>query len=218
MAIAVTDTLLKKQPVQGSTLPDNQKVTVPTGKSYDWKVLKNDGLHAQVELSHGAGVWWVFLPHWKTPEPEKTPGTGKVEAVFTMAQRRTSQLIEGNLTFTRDGGQLLRVVATSGSAGYQYPGAHSVRGRGCLPPSRTWKISTSGYYLATKGVEGMFYHITPDPFLGRSELGLHRDANVPGSAGCIVVRSSTIFNEKVVPLIDSLKGKQSHIPLSVIYL
>jgi hypothetical protein len=79
------------------------------------------------------------------------------------------------------------------------------------------KISTSGYYLATKGVEGMFYHITPDPFCGRGELGLHRDANVPGSAGCIVVADSNVFNGKVVPFINGLKNKQSQIPLSVVY-
>ena len=43
--------------------------------------------------------------------------------------------------------------------------------------------------LDTRGVEGLFFHITPDPVGSgvsiRSELGIHYDANVPGTSGCI---------------------------------
>lgn len=218
---ATADTILKKAPVQGSRLPDDQKVDVPDGKIYGIeKVIETDGLHSHVELESNAGSWWIFLPHWDTgaAKPVITPSiTGIVTAVFTLKQARSSQLINGSLTFSRDGQEVLKVVASSGSAGYQYAGAHTIRGKGCLPPASDWKISASGYKLATRGVEGMFYHITPDPRFGRSELGLHRDANVPGSAGCVVVRDSNTFNTKVVPFVDGLKNKQSQITLSVIY-
>jgi hypothetical protein len=218
---ATADTILKKAPVQGSTLPDDQKVDVPQGKTYGIeKVIKTDGLHSHVELESDAGSWWIFLPHWDTgvTKPIITPSTtGIVTAVFTLKQARSTQLINGSLTFSRDGKEVLKVVATSGAAGFQYAGAHTTRGKGCLPPASDWKISTSGYKLATRGVEGMFYHITPDPRFGRSELGLHRDANVPGSAGCVVVRDSNTFNTKVVPFVDGLENKQSQITLSVIY-
>ena len=218
---ATAATLLKKEPVQGSTLAENQKVAVPDGKTYGVeKVIADNGLHRQVELAHGAGTWWIFLPHWDTGEvkPVVTPaGKGLVTAIFSLKQARSSQLIDGSLTFFDDGKEILKVVATSGATGYQYAGGHTVRGKGCLPPANDWKITTSGYYLATKGVEGMFYHITPDPRMGRGELGLHRDANVPGSAGCVVVRNSDTFNNKVVPLVNGLKDKQSQINLSVIY-
>jgi len=75
--------------------------------------------------------------------------------------------------------------------------------------------------LATPGIEGMFYHITPDPDpdTGRSEFGLHRDSNVaiyPGSAGCIVVKTSD-FNDKIRPFLDGLRETQSFISLSVFY-
>jgi hypothetical protein len=63
----------------------------------------------------------------------------------------------------------------------------------------------------------MFYHITPDPQFGRSQLGLHRDANVPGTIGCIAVRNSNTFNTKVVGFMKDLKNKQSQIPLKVVY-
>jgi hypothetical protein len=218
---ATTDTLLKKAPVQGDTLPDDQKVNVSKDKIYGIKqVIETDGLHSYVELASGGGDWWIFLPHWDTGEvnPDITPSTnGKVTAVFRLKQAKSNQLIDGSLTFFEDGQEKFKVDATSGIAGHQYAGAHTVPRKGCLPPSDNWKISTSGYYLKTKGVEGMFYHITPDPQFGRSELGLHRDANVPGSAGCIVVRDSKIFNDKVVPFVNSLKDKQSQIPLSVVY-
>jgi hypothetical protein len=50
----------------------------------------------------------------------------------------------------------------------------------------------------TPGINGNFYHITPDPLkvgsVTRSEFGIHFDANssvAPGSAGCIVFEDST---------------------------
>ena len=112
----------------------------------------------------------------------------------------------------------MKVRATSGLPNYQYRGAHTKVARGCIPPDDDWQISTNGYYSSTQGIEGQFYHITPDPDpdTGRSEFGLHRDANVPGSAGCIVVKTSD-FNSKVRPLIDGIRDKQSHIPLTVKY-
>lgn len=217
---ATADTLLKKLPTQGSTLPDNQKVNVTKGKAYDVeKVLTTDGLHSHLQLKHGAGNWWVFNPHWSPiNDQESTVNISQeVTAIFTLDQSKQSNLIYGTLVFYQSGKEILKVVATSGARGYQYAGAHTIRGKGCIPPAKDWKISTSGYYLATKGVEGMFYHITPDPRFGRGELGLHKDANVPGSAGCIVGKSHSDFTDKVVPLLNGLKGKQSHVNLSVIY-
>lgn len=221
---AVANTILKKEPVQGSTLADNQKVDVSEGKTYGIeKVIKTDGLHSHVELESGAGSWWIFLPHWDTgaAKPVMTPSTtGLVTAVFTLNQAASSHLILGTLTFFEDGKEVLKVTATSGLAGHQNVGDHTQRGKGCLPPANNWKIATSGYFLETPGVEGMFYHITPDPQFGRSELGLHRDARVPGSSGCIVVKDVggvNIFTTKVVPFVNGLKNKQAQIPLSVIY-
>jgi hypothetical protein len=65
----------------------------------------------------------------------------------------------------------------------------------------------------------MFYHITrdPDPGTGRSEFGLHRDANLPDSAGCIVVADSIVFTKKVQPLLAELSRQQDFIPLVVNY-
>ena len=218
---ATTHTLLKKRPVQGSTLADDEKVSVPKGKSYTVEeVLETDGLHSQVELDFDAGSWWIFLPHWDTT------GTGKVKAEFSLKQATARTIIYGYLTFTQNGQEILRVRATSGQPGYQYSGAHTIRAKGCIPPDNDWKITTSGYNIPASqqpGIAGMFYHITPDPDpeTGRSEFGLHLDANLdqglPGSAGCIVVKKRSDFKDKVCPLLDGLRGKQSHVPLRVVY-
>lgn len=213
---AISDTYLKKFPVQASCLADDKKVRVISGKQYPIKkVIEDDGLHSHVELDYDAGDWWLFKPHWDIEQNRKSvQNNSPVEAIFRMRLAYSRILIYGTLEFIKGSESLLKVKATSGSAGYQYRGAHTVRGRGCIPPAFDWKINTNGYYLATKGVEGMFYHITPDPRFGRSEIGLHRDANVPGSAGCLVVSTSD-FNNKVRPLIDGVDANQ--IKLSVIY-
>ncbi len=214
---AKVNTLLKKQPIQGEDLPDDEKVSVPAGKIYTVdELLETEGLHSQVELAFEAGSWWLFLPHWDTDsEP------GEVKAVFSLKQANVRSLIYGSLVFSRNNQEILRVRATSGQPGFQYRGAHTKRGLGCIPPDNDWRISTSGYYSSTPGIEGMFYHITPapDPDTGRTEFGLHRDSNVttyPGSAGCIVVKTSDL-NNKIRPLLDGLRDKQSHVSLSVVY-
>jgi len=71
---------------------------------------------------------------------------------------------------------------------YQRPDDQWVRGKGPIPQGE-YKIPTEPYWLNTRGVEGLFYHITPEPVGSgdriRSELGVHFDANVPGTSGCI---------------------------------
>lgn len=210
-------TLLKRQPVQGEDLPDDQKVVVPANTVYTVdEILETNGLHSHVEIAFKTGSWWIFLPHWDTDLQSQ-----EVKAVFSLKQARVSNLVYGSLVFSRGTQEVLRVRATSGQPGYQYPGSHTQRGRGCIPPDNDWKISSNGYRLTTPGIEGMFYHITPDPDpdTGRSEFGLHRDPNVvnyPGSAGCIVVKTSD-FNDKIRPFLDGLRRKQSFVSLSVVY-
>ncbi len=212
---AKNDTLLKKSPVQGSTLTESEKIVVSAGTEYIiQEVIGSDGLHSHVEIETITGSWWIFLPHWDTDS-----GSGEVNATFSLKSDNVNSLIYGSLVFIRGGTEVLRVKATSGQSGHQYSGAHTVPSKGYLPPGNNWKISTKGYYSDTPGIEGMFYHITPDPDPNtkRSEFGLHRDANMtnfPGSAGCIVVFTSD-FNNKVRPLLDGLN--QSHVSLSVNY-
>ena len=69
---------------------------------------------------------------------------------------------------------------------------------GLLPPDYRGKgklryhVKTTPVWLPIKGVDGNFYPITPHSIVTdrggkRSDFGIHLDANVPGSLGCIVM-------------------------------
>ena len=89
-------------------------------------------------------------------------------------------------------------VATSSISTLQGRESFHLRG-GYLPPQYrvknlpNWYVSTSPIYLPqVRGVEGNFYKINPhavttDRGGKRSDFGIHKDANTPGSLGCIVL-------------------------------
>ncbi len=73
--IAKQNTYLKKSPEQTALLRDNEKCFVPKDKSYTivWH-SKVENNHIKVSLSHSAGNWYIFLPHWQgIDEPERQP-------------------------------------------------------------------------------------------------------------------------------------------------
>jgi hypothetical protein len=108
---------------------------------------------------------------------------------FTMPLAITQELILGSLKLIYPDGQVIDYLATSGLPDWQRPTDQWVRGKGPIPAG-DYQIPSEPYWLNTRGVEGLFFHITPDPVIGsgdrvRSELGVHWDANVPGTSGCI---------------------------------
>lgn len=141
---------------------------------------------------------------------------------------RSWELIPGSLILKETAAAAgIKFLATSGCCAYQYDKSFLIKGRGCLPPSdiilpKTWEVETRAVQLLqVKGVEGNFYPIKPFAVsvLGvqRSDLGIHKDANAPGSAGCLVIRDLShwdIFQEKMRAF--ALKGIQ-RLPLTVKY-
>jgi len=69
---AKQDTLLKKEPKQGSDLEVDEKVNVAEGKTYQlvWKGKEGDH-HVKVSLAYGGGNWFIYTDHWKGFEEEK---------------------------------------------------------------------------------------------------------------------------------------------------
>ena len=98
--------------------------------------------------------------------------------MFTMQLAQSQNLIYGNLQLIYPSGEAIDYLATSGCADWQRPGDEWVRGKGPLPAGE-YQIPSEPYYLETRGVEGDFFHITPDPVIS--------DANVPGTAGCLAL-------------------------------
>jgi len=112
------------------------------------------------------------------------------QLIFTMPLEISQKLILGNLRLVYPDGQTINYLATSGLPDFQRPTDQWVRGKGPIPQGDFgYSIPTKPYPVDTRGVEGLFFHITPDPVGSgdriRSELGIHYDANVPGTSGCI---------------------------------
>ncbi len=108
--------------------------------------------------------------------------------IFTMPLDVSQKLILGSLKLIYPNGQIIDYLATSGLPDWQRPTDHWARAKGPIPAGE-YQIPTEPYWLETRGVEGYFFHVTPDPVGSgdriRSELGVHWDANVPGTSGCI---------------------------------
>lgn len=88
---AVTDTVLKKEPVQSSELAENQMVTVKAGKEYQLVWYGHTGCgHTKISLAYGGGNWFVYDDHWKgkgnKPVPE-LKGEGVVLDTRFFSQR-----------------------------------------------------------------------------------------------------------------------------------
>lgn len=92
-------------------------------------------------------------------------------------------------------------IATSGLPNYQTVDGLCLPGRGAIPQNNSigldrYTVDTSPLYLPNvKGVEGDFYKIRPDTVSTSNgtlpgDFGIHFDANVPGSSGCVVLRTN----------------------------
>jgi hypothetical protein len=121
--------------------------------------------------------------------------------IFSMQLDNTPQLNQGRLVlYDWDRGHIGRWVATSGLGMYQKIGGWSKQGGGVCPAAYQCNPTFANHWVqvapldlsGTKGVEGNAYPITPFEVrtkegAERSDLLIHRDANVPGSMGCIVL-------------------------------
>ncbi|MCC3410580.1 MULTISPECIES: L,D-transpeptidase [unclassified Microcoleus] len=140
---------------------------------------------------------------------------------FTMSLAASNDLIYGSLKLTYPDKGYIEYSATSGCTQWQQPGDEWARGKGPIPSGFEYQIPTVPYWLPTRGIEGFFFHITPDPVSEsghvRSELGIHFDANVPGSAGCIVLKNFPGWQRFCDRMGAIAKSGIKSIPLSVNY-
>lgn len=140
--------------------------------------------------------------------------------LFTMDLGASVDLIYGNLQLNYPDGKLIDYLATSGCAQWQQPEDQSARARGPIP-AWNYKVPTTPYWVDTRGIEGWFFHITPDPVIingvTRGEFGIHYDANVPGSAGCIVLKNFPGWQRFCDRMEAIAKSGIKSIPLSVNY-
>jgi hypothetical protein len=120
---------------------------------------------------------------------------------FSMQLDETPALNRGRLfLIDEEKGIIGRWVATSGLGQFQEAGDWSKQGGGVIPATYQLSKDLPFYTVATKptdlrnvkGVEGNGYVISPYQVttkegVSRSDLLIHKDANAPGSLGCIVL-------------------------------
>jgi hypothetical protein len=121
--------------------------------------------------------------------------------IFSMPLDNTPALNRGRLVLIDyEKGQIARWVATSGLGQYQKIGGWSKQGGGVCPAAYQCNPTFANHWVQVapidlsnvRGVEGDAFPITPFSVttkdgVERSDLLIHRDANVPGSMGCIVL-------------------------------
>lgn len=126
--------------------------------------------------------------------------------VFSMQFDRDKGLDSGRLTLNhlKEGHKAIW-VATSSTADKQGAEDFNLKG-GLIPPQYRcgipcWQVHTVPIPMpSVKGVEGNFYKIDPHVVKAqpsgteRGDFGIHLDANVPGSAGSIVMNKER-FND-----------------------
>jgi GH24 family phage-related lysozyme (muramidase) len=118
-------------------------------------------------------------------------------------------------------------IVTSATEGKQYSESFHEKG-GLIPPQyrcdpklKNWVVKTDPLYLPQPGIEGNFYKIDPhevttDKGGVRGDFGIHKDANVPGSLGCIVM-SSDRFNSFEKHMTQLRAEGVTEVPLFVQY-
>jgi hypothetical protein len=128
--------------------------------------------------------------------------------IFSMQLDNTPQLNQGRLyLYDWDKGEIGRWVATSGLGMYQRIGGYNKQGGGICPAASSCNPSFANHWVDVapvdlrhvRGVEGNGYAMTPFKVrtkegIERSDLLIHKDANVPGSMGCIVLPSDEFEN------------------------
>lgn len=119
--------------------------------------------------------------------------------LFTLHFDRDRGLDQGRLSLNHlDDGTFDIWLATSSISTKQGKESFHYRG-GLLPPQyrvpklKNWSVDLNPIPMPhTRGVEGNFYRLLPfevrtDRGGVRSDFGIHKDANTPGSMGCIVM-------------------------------
>ncbi len=141
----------------------------------------------------------------------------------------TSDLVEGRLVLVD--GESSKVedtfIATSGLANNQRYDCLSFAGHGPIPPpgmvsiNHYWVETAPIYMPQVKGVQGNFYKILPYTVkvekITRGDFGVHFDANTPGSAGCIVLRTKVGWQAFEEVFKNFAKQGIKEVPLAVSY-
>ena len=148
--------------------------------------------------------------------------------LFHLDLRAAPGIIDGRLLLMEGHKVRERFVATSGAPQWQQPGDFTQKARGPIP--RPDKVGIDCYEVGTTpewvpevpGIEGEFFEVWPTEVVlpdgsKRSHFGIHRDANAPGSAGCIVLPTPGAWAGFKRQMAELAKQGIKRIPLQIDY-
>lgn len=131
--------------------------------------------------------------------------------------------------FVRTKSKYLKFHATTGLPGFQDLRDCGTRMKGGIPPCEL--VSVANYTVSTsptpmpklRGVEGNFYQIFPylnrvrvnDHIYTRGDFGIHQDAGVLGTAGCIGVTKGMHWKAFELTMKELLESGINFVPLFV---
>jgi hypothetical protein len=148
--------------------------------------------------------------------------------LFHQHLQRTFELIEGRLLLLDSEPSIVNTyIATSGLPNNQRFDCLSSPGKGAIPQNSligvdSYQVSTTPIYMpGVRGVEGNFYKINPHEItingVQRGDFGVHFDANVPGSSGCVVLRTELGWQAFEKDMKSLFTSGVKEIPLLVSY-
>ena len=144
-------------------------------------------------------------------------GDNTLRFVMRLPDYPSGRIIDGVIMLN---GQTYK--ACSGCIGCQIYNSYWETGRSPIPPGRDYRVDLRWTYSDLPGISGRYYHILPDPIVDlqtgrqRSEIGLHHDAGVPGTSGCIGIVNSDW--SKLCAAFDELAKFNRWLRLEVSYL
>lgn len=119
-----------------------------------------------------------------------------------------------------------RYIALSGLPGFQNWGDQHSTGKGPIPRSDVagigcYQVGTSPHWVPAAeqpGIAGNFFEIFPS-FVqnGRGLFGIHRDANVTGTAGCVGIKNDDAWHDFETKMQAIALTGRNQIPLIVGY-
>lgn len=205
-------------PIEESALPLLQELAQRLGLAYNYQPTQGKVYFGPAEEVDAAE------PALSEPTPEATPEEVAAQAepqklaayfITRLPSSPESSIVDGVVML-----QGRQYKACSGAIGAQVYGQYFCKGAP-IPPG-SYELDLNSYYCATPGIEGTFYHILPDPIWSedgskkRTEIGLHRDAGVAGTAGCIGVVGADFY--ALDEELQHIAHTQKTLPLEVSYL
>ena len=146
---------------------------------------------------------------------------------MSMSSARLSTLIVGRLYFQDTDRKQREFEATSGLPMFQYKNSWKLPNHGPIPPCNArneelYQVTCKPVNLDTiVGITGKFYAINPTNIkiggVNRGHFGIHWDANVPGTQGCIGLRNPSHWHSFQDIMREYASLFHAHIPLLVIY-